>query len=75
MQIEGFRRFRIFTSKKIRKVMTSLVNSEQVGTISVSTLAEGLKVHKIQHPSVHAEPLAEVKKTAYAVLKLLNERR
>lgn len=55
--------------------MTSLVNSEQVGTISVSTLAEGLKVHKIQHPSVHAEPLAEVKKTAYAVLKLLNERR
>ena len=75
MQIEGFRRFKIFTSKKIRKVMTSLVNSEQVGTISVSTLAEGLKVHKIQHPSVHAEPLAEVKKTAYAVLKLLNERR
>ena len=75
MQIEGFGRFRIFTSKKIRKVMTSLVNSEQVGTISVSTLAEGLKVHKIQHPSVHAEPLAEVKKTAYAVLNLLNERR
>jgi mitochondrial fission protein ELM1 len=75
MQIEDLERFRIFSSKKIRKVMASLEASGQVGTVSVGAPTKGLKVHKIQHPSVHAEPLAEVKNTACAVLSLLKERR
>ena len=74
MQIERLVRSKISGSSKIRNTINALVLNRQVGTLTINTPAEGLKVHAIEHPVAGLEPLAEVEKTAYVIQGLINNK-
>ena len=61
-------------SKKIRNAINALVSNRQVGTLTVNSPTEGLKVHAMEHPVAGLEPLAEVEKTAYVIQGLINNK-
>ena len=74
MQIERLVRSKISGSSKIRNAINALVLNRQVGTLTINTPAEGLKVHAMEHPVAGLEPLAEVEKTAYVIQGLINNK-
>ena len=61
-------------SKKIRNAINALVANHQVGTLTINTPTQGLKVHAMEHPVAGLEPLAEVEKTAYVIQGLINNK-
>ncbi len=74
MQIERLVRSKTSGSKKIRNAINALVANRQVGTLTINTPTQGLKVHAMEHPVAGLEPLAEVEKTAYVIQGLINNK-
>ena len=74
MQIERLVRTKTSGSTKIRNAINALVANHHVGTLTINTPTEGLKVHAMEHPVVGLEPLAEVEKTAYVIQGLINNK-
>ena len=60
IQIERSKYRRIFGAKKIRELMSELVKSKRVGVVSILNKKGGIDISKIENPSLHFEPLAEV---------------
>ena len=75
IQIEksGYRR--IFGTKKIRESMHELVHSKRVGVVSILNKKGGIDVSKIEAPSPHFEPLAEVEKVSFSIMKFINRQK
>jgi hypothetical protein len=74
MQIERLVRSKKSGSTKIRNAINALVANHQVGTLTINTPTQGLKVHAMEHPVAGLEPLAEVEKTAYVIQGLINNK-
>ncbi|MDO7590258.1 MAG: mitochondrial fission ELM1 family protein [SAR86 cluster bacterium] len=74
MQIERLVRPKKSGSTKIRNAINALVANHQVGTLTINTPTQGLKVHAMEHPVAGLEPLAEVEKTAYVIQGLINNK-
>jgi uncharacterized protein len=74
MQIERLVRSKTSGSTKIRNTINALVANRQVGTLTINTPTQGLKVHAMEHPVVGLEPLAEAEKTAYVIQDLINNK-
>jgi len=75
IQIENSRYRRIFGTKKIRESMHELVNSKQVGVVSVLNKKGGIDISKIEPPSKHFEPLAEVERVSFSIMKFINHQK
>ena len=71
IQIESPNYRRWFGSKKIRSTMNNLVMSKQVGVVSLLAKKNKLKISKIENPHPGIQPLAEVEKISFAILKYL----
>jgi mitochondrial fission protein ELM1 len=74
IQIERHVRSKTSGSTKIRNTINALVANRQVGTLTINTPTQGLKVHAMEHPVAGLEPLAEVEKTAYVIQDLINNK-
>ena len=74
IQIENPRYRRIFGTRKIRESMNELVNSKRVGVVSILNKNEGINISKIESPSPHFEPLAEVEKVSFSIMKFINQK-
>ena len=74
IQIESQKYRRIFGAKKIRESMNELVNSRRVGVVSILNKNGGVDVSKIENPSPHFEPLAEVEKVSFSIMKFINQK-
>ena len=74
IQIESPKYRRIFGAKKIRESMNELVNSRRVGVVSILNKNGGVDVSKIENPSPHFEPLAEVEKVSFSIMKFINQK-
>ena len=72
IQIEDPKYRRIFGAKKIRKSMNELVNLKRVGVVRILNEKGRTNFSKIENPSEHFEPLAEVKKIAFSIMKFIN---
>jgi mitochondrial fission protein ELM1 len=75
IQIESSKYRWIFGSKKIRESMHELVNSKRVGVVSILNKRGGVDISKIERPSPHFEPLAEVEKVVFSIMKFINHRK
>ena len=75
IQIENSRYRRIFGSKKIRESMHELVDSKRVGVVSILNKKGGIDISKIEPPSKHFEPLAEVEKVSFSIMKFINHQK
>jgi len=74
IQIENPKYKRIFGAKKIRESMNELVNSKRVGVVSILNKNGGVDISKIESPSPHFEPLAEVEKVSFSIMKFINQK-
>ena len=74
IQIESQKYRRICGAKKIRESMNELVNSRRVGVVSILNKNGGLDISKIENPSPHFEPLAEVEKVSFSIMKFINQK-
>ena len=74
IQIENPKYRRIFGAKKIRESMNELVNSKRVGVVSILNKNGGVDISKIESPSPHFEPLAEVEKVSFSIMKFINQK-
>ena len=74
IQIESQKYRRIFGAKKIRESMNELVNSRRVGVVSILNKNGGVDISKIENPSTHFEPLAEVEKVSFSMMKFINQK-
>lgn len=74
IQIESQKYRRIFRAKKIRESMNELVNSRRVGVVSILNKNGGVDISKIENPSPHFEPLAEVEKVSFSIMKFINQK-
>ena len=74
IQIESPKYRRIFGAKKIRESMNELVNSRRVGVVSILNKNGGVDISKIENPSPHFEPLAEVEKVSFSIMKFINQK-
>jgi len=72
IQIEDPKYRRIFGTKKIRESMNKLVDLKRVGVVSIIKNKGGTDISKIENPSSHFEPLAEVEKIASSIIKFIN---
>ena len=72
IQIERSKYRRIFGAKKIRELMSELVKSKRVGVVSILNKKGGINISKIENPSLHFEPLAEVEKVSFSIMKFIN---
>ncbi len=72
IQIESPTYRRIFGAKKIRESMNELVNTKRVGVVSILNKKGGIDISKIENPSLHFEPLAEVEKVSFSIMKFIN---
>ena len=75
IQIESSKYRRIFGAKKIRESMSELVNSKRVGVVSILNKKGGIDISKIENPSLHFEPLAEVEKVSFSIMKFINHQK
>ena len=75
IQIESPKYRRIFGAKKIRESMRELVNSKRVGVVSILNKKGGIDISKIENPSLHFEPLAEVEKVSFSIMKFINHQK
>ena len=71
IQIEDPRYIRIFGTKKIRNAMNELVQSKIAGVVSILQKNGGVDISKIEKPLQYQEPLAEVEKVAFSIIKYL----
>ena len=55
--------------------MNEIVKSHRVGVVSLMDKKGGIGVSSMQNPSPHFEPLAEVEKAAFSVMKFINLRK
>ena len=74
IQIENSKHKQIFGSKKIRESMNELVDSKRVGAVSILNKNGGIEISKIESPSPHFEPLAEVEKVSFSIMKFINQK-
>jgi mitochondrial fission protein ELM1 len=74
IQIESPRYKRFFGAKKIRESMNELVDSKRVGVVSILNKKGGIDISKIESPSPHFEPLAEVEKVSFSIMKFINQK-
>ena len=74
IQIESPKYRRIFGAKKIRESMNELVNSRRVGVVSILNKNGGVDISKIENPAQHFEPLAEVEKVSFSIMKFINQK-
>ena len=72
MQIESPTYRRIFGTKKIRESMNELVNTKRVGVVSILNKKAGVDISTIESPALHFEPLAEVEKVSFSIMKFIN---
>ncbi len=64
-----------FKKKKIRRLMVSLVRDRHVGVVKVrDELSNKVLISSIEQPSLYFEPLEEVKKVAFALKKIIQEK-
>ena len=75
IQIESPKYRRIFGAKKIRESMNQLVNTKRVGVVSIFNKKGGIDISKIESPSPYFEPLAEVEKISFSILKFINQQK
>ena len=75
IQIENSKYRRIFGAKKIRESMSELVNLKRVGVVSILNKKGGIDISKIENPSLHFEPLAEVEKVSFSIMKFINHQK
>ncbi len=75
IQIESPKYRRIFGTKKIRALINELVNTKQVGVVSILNKKGGIDISKIETPSSHFEPLAEVEKVSFSIIKFINQQK
>ena len=75
IQIERSTYTRIFGAKKIRESMNELVASKRVGVVSILNKKGGIDISKIENPSLHFEPLAEVEKVSFSIMKFINHQK
>ena len=75
IQIERSTYTRIFGAKKIRESMNELVNTKRVGVVSILNKKGGIDISKIENPSLHFEPLAEVEKVSFSIIKFINHKK
>ena len=75
IQIERSTYTRIFGAKKIRESMNDLVNTKRVGVVSILNKKGGIDISKIENPSLHFEPLAEVEKVSFSIMKFINHQK
>ena len=75
IQIESSKYRRIFGAKKIRESMSELVSSKRVGVVSILNKKGGIDISKIENPSLHFEPLAEVEKVSFSIMKFINHQK
>ena len=75
IQIERSTYTRIFGAKKIRESMNELVNTKRVGVVSILNKKGGIDISKIENPSLHFEPLAEVEKVSFSIMKFINHKK
>ena len=75
IQIERSTYSRIFGAKKIRESMNELVNTKRVGVVSILNKKGGIDISKIENPSLHFEPLAEVEKVSFSIMKFINHQK
>ena len=75
IQIERSTYTRIFGAKKIRESMNELVNTKRVGVVSILNKKGGIDISKIENPSLHFEPLAEVEKVSFSIMKFINHQK
>jgi hypothetical protein len=75
IQIESPKYRRIFGAKKIRESMNELVNTKRVGVVSIFNKKGGIDISKIESPSPYFEPLAEVEKISFSILKFINQQK
>ena len=75
IQIEKSTYTRIFGAQKIRKSMNELVNTKRVGVVSILNKKGGIDISKIENPSLHFEPLAEVEKVSFSIMKFINHQK
>jgi mitochondrial fission protein ELM1 len=75
VQIEDPSYRRIFGAKKIRDSMNELVLSKRVGVVSILNKKGGVCISKLERPSLHFEPLAEVEKVAFSIMKFMNQQK
>ena len=75
IQIESSKYRRIFGTKKIRESMHELINSKRVGLVSILNKKGGIDISKIETPSPHFEPLAEVEKVSFSIMKFINHQK
>ena len=75
IQIESSKYRRIFGAKKIRMAMSELVKSKRVGVVSILNKKGGIDISKIENPSQHFEPLAEVEKVSFSIMKFINNQK
>lgn len=75
IQIERSTYSRIFGAKKIRESMNELVNTKRVGVVSILNKKGGIDISKIENPSLHFEPLAEVEKVSFSIMKFINHKK
>jgi len=71
IQVErpGYKRW--FGTKKIRSSMNELASSKRVGLVSVIAKKVGVNISSITNPSLGLEPLAEVEKVAFSLIKAI----
>ena len=74
IQIESPSYRRFFGAKKIRESMNELVDSKRVGVVSILNKKGGIDISKIESPSPHFEPLAEVEKVSFSIMKFINQK-
>jgi mitochondrial fission protein ELM1 len=75
IQIERPTYRRIFGAKKIRESMKQLVNSRRVGIVSILNKKAGIDISKIEPPSQHVEPMAEIEKVSFSIMKFTNQQK
>ena len=75
IQIEKPTYRRMFGTKKIRESMNQLVNSRRVGVVSILNKKAGIDISKIEPPSQHFEPMAEIEKVSFSIMKFINQQK
>ena len=51
--------------------MGELVNSKRVGVVSVISKKSGVNISSITNPSIGLEPMAEIEKVAFSLIKII----
>ena len=52
--------------------MNEIVKSKRVGVVSLLKKKGGIDISSIESPLSHFEPLAEVEKVAFSIMKIIN---